>query len=113
MTVNSLNMQLYPIFDIANHITNSSIIISVPRGTPTDHLQTCNYSTTPLVFIVTALPLKLTHTVNGSLPNCSLVLPAGAVTPTGNWTGIGTEQVLVVPAETVTEDTDFLSSERL
>ena len=46
----------------------------------------------------TGLPVSETQSVNGSLPNCSVVAPCWSVTVPGNVTGIGTEHVLRLAA---------------
>lgn len=50
----------------------------------------------------TADPARFTHTVNGSLPSCSVWYPFVLVGGTGNVTGMGELQLLPLPDDTVT-----------
>jgi hypothetical protein len=61
--------------------------------------------------MVTGAPFILTHTVNGSLPSCSRVLPRGNFcTPLGNVTGMGTLQRFCVAVARVTLTRNLWSS---
>jgi hypothetical protein len=51
---------------------------------------------------VTGLPVSVTHTVKGSLPNCSVWKPCVEVGAAGKVTGIGELQVFPLLEDTVT-----------